>query len=109
LLVALRDIAQQNHRPALTDRLELASPALPQLALNPRQATFLAARRIAFSEAANKICAEQVIPYPPGIPLLMPGEVISAEMIEYVQYLLHQRIKIVGPEDLQLNTVRIIE
>jgi arginine/lysine/ornithine decarboxylase len=39
----------------------------------------------------------------------MPGEVISAEMIEYVRYLQQQQIKIVGPEDLQLNTVRIIE
>ena len=109
LLAALQGIAQDQHRPALIDRLELAPPVLPTLALNPRQATFLAARRISFSEGANKICAEQVIPYPPGIPLLMPGEVISAEMIEYVQYLLRQRIKIVGPEDLQLNTVRVIE
>ncbi len=37
------------------------------------------------------------------------SEVISAEMIDYVQYLLRQRIKIVGPEDLQLKTIRIIE
>jgi arginine decarboxylase len=109
LVAALHDIAQDQHRPALTDRLELTPPALPQLALNPRQATFRPARRVLFNEASNKICAEQVIPYPPGIPLLMPGEIISAEMIEYVRYLQHQRIKIVGPEDLQMKTVRIIE
>jgi arginine/lysine/ornithine decarboxylase len=77
--------------------------------LNPRQATFRPARRVPLSEARGEVCAEQVIPYPPGIPLLMPGEVISAEMIDYVQNLLRQRIKIVGPEDLQMSTVRIIE
>ena len=91
------------------DRVELIPPPLPQLILNPRQATFRSARRVPLSEARDEVCAEQVIPYPPGIPLLMPGEVISAEMIDYVQYLLRQQIKIVGPEDLQMNTVRIIE
>jgi arginine/lysine/ornithine decarboxylase len=77
--------------------------------LNPRQAVFRSSRPVSLHDARDQVCAEQVIPYPPGIPLLMPGEVLSAEMIDYVQYLLSQRIKIVGPEDLQLKTVRIIE
>jgi arginine/lysine/ornithine decarboxylase len=111
LISALRDVAQDQRGGAArrADRVELIQPPLPQLILNPRQATFRSARRIPLNEARDQVCAEQVIPYPPGIPLLMPGEVISTEMIDYVQYLLHQRIKIVGPEDLQLNTVRIIE
>jgi arginine/lysine/ornithine decarboxylase len=111
LIGALRDVAQ-DHRGAATlraDRVELIPPPLPQLILNPRQATFRSARRVRLIEARDQVCAEQVIPYPPGIPLLMPGEVISAEMIDYVQYLLRQRIKIVGPEDLQMDTVRVIE
>jgi len=82
---------------------------LPQLILSPRQAVFRSSRAVPLHAARDQVCAEQVIPYPPGIPLLMPGEVISAEMIAYVQYLLRQRIKIVGPEDMQLKTVRIIE
>jgi arginine decarboxylase len=111
LISALRAVAQDQPGAATlrADRMELIPPPLPQLILNPRQATFRSARRIPLIEARDQVCAEQVIPYPPGIPLLMPGEVISAEMIDYVQYLLRQRIKIVGPEDLQLNTVRIIE
>ena len=109
LISALRVVAQENRGAAPTDRVELIPPPLPQLILNPRQATFRSARRVLLREARDEVCAEQVIPYPPGIPLLMPGEVISAEMIDYVQYLLRQRIKIVGPEDLQMNTVRVIE
>jgi arginine decarboxylase len=110
LIGALRAVAQDQRGPAAlrADRVELVPPPLPQLILNPRQATFRSSRRVALSDARDQVCAEQVIPYPPGIPLLMPGEVISAEMIEYVRYLLRQRIKIVGPEDLQLKTVRII-
>jgi arginine/lysine/ornithine decarboxylase len=109
LIGALRAVAQENRGGAPTDRVELIPPPLPQLILNPRQATFRSARRVPLIEARDEVCAEQIIPYPPGIPLLMPGEVISAEMINYVQYLRRQRIKIVGPEDLQMNTVRIIE
>ncbi len=111
LIAALRDVAQDRREAAAlrTDRVELAPPPLPQLILNPRQATFRSSRRVPLSEARDQVCAEQVIPDPPGIPLLMPGEVISAEMIDYVQYLLRQRIKIVGPEDLQMKTIRIIE
>jgi arginine/lysine/ornithine decarboxylase len=109
LVSALRDIAREHHGAAPTDRIELISPPLPQLALNPRQATFSPSKAIPLSEAIGKVCAEQVMPYPPGIPLLMPGEVIDAAMVDYLNYLLNQRIKIVGPEDLRLQTVRVIE
>jgi len=111
LIAALRAVAQER-RTTITpraDRVDLTPPALPQLILSPRQAVFRSSRAVPLHAARDQVCAEQVIPYPPGIPLLMPGEVISAEMIAYVQYLLRQRIKIVGPEDMQLKTVRIIE
>jgi arginine/lysine/ornithine decarboxylase len=109
LIGALRTIAQNRRGVIPTRRVELAPPPLPQLILNPRQATFRSARRVPLTEARDQVSAEQVIPYPPGVPLLMPGEVISAEMIDYVQYLLRQQIKLVGPEDLQMKTVRVIE
>lgn len=81
---------------------------MPEMALSPRQAMLLPSRPAPLEQAAGEVCAEQVIPYPPGIPLLMPGETISAELIEYVEYLKRQQIKLVGPEDLQLNTVRVL-
>ncbi len=110
LLAGLRAIAQDQRRPTRDDRETIQSPPeLPELVLSPRQATFMPSRAVPLSDAIGEICAEQVIPYPPGVPLLMPGEIISAEMIEYVQYLQRQRIKIVGPEDLQLGTVRVID
>ncbi len=109
LIDALRAVAQDRRGVGPAERAQLAPPPLPQLILNPRQATFRPSRRVPLVEALDEVCAEQVIPYPPGVPLLMPGEVISAEMLDYVRYLLRQQIKIVGPEDLQLRTVRIIE
>jgi arginine decarboxylase len=109
LIDALRAVAHDHQGRLQPDRVELAPPPLPQMILNPRQAVFRSSRPVPLREARDQVCAEQVIPYPPGIPLLMPGEVISPEMIDYVQYLLRQRIKIVGPEDLKMKTVRIIE
>ena len=110
LLNALRTLAQEHQGYAADHPASIEpAPALPALILNPRQATFLPSKAIPLSKAIGEVCAEQVIPYPPGVPLLMPGEVIDAEMVDYVRYLLDQRIKFVGPDDQQLATVRVIQ
>lgn len=83
-------------------------PALPRMAMNPRQANFAPSRRVPLKEAAGEICAEQIMPYPPGIPLVVPGEIIERDMIEYLGFIQAQGIKIVGPEDSGLKFIRII-
>lgn len=108
LLSGLRALAHDQRQAALDERALPQPPALPRLALNPRQAMFLPARSLPLSAAVGQVCAEQVIPYPPGIPLLMPGEVVEAEMVDYVTYLLSQHIQFVGPDDLRLNTIRVL-
>jgi lysine decarboxylase len=110
LLAGLRGVAAMGER--ITDTAA-AFPALPVLpipamALNPRQASFAPSRAIPLAAAVDAVCAEQIMPYPPGIPLVMPGEVLSAEMIEYLRYLLAEHIRIVGPEDTALRTVRVM-
>ena len=38
---------------------------------------------------AGRVCADQIVPYPPGIPVLVPGQLITAQIAEYVGDLLH--------------------
>lgn len=109
LLNALRAIAADGPKTASPPAVQLPPSALPELILNPRQATFSRSHAVPLAEAAGEICAEQIIPYPPGVPLLVPGERLSAEMIDYLRYLLALNTNIVGPEDAQLKTVRVIE
>lgn len=61
---------------------------------------------VTLQAAIGATAQEQVIPYPPGIPLLQPGERIDAAMVEYIEILLKQNIEIIG---LSNNKVRCIK
>lgn len=76
--------------------------------LSPREAVFGPRRRIRFDGAAGRICAETIASYPPGVPLLFPGERITTEAIEYCQALLKQGFTILGPEDPSLINVEVV-
>ena len=54
---------------------------------------------VPLDEAAGRICASSLIPYPPGIPLVCPGEEITAEMIAYVKALRGDGEKVMGIND----------
>lgn len=56
--------------------------------------------RILLKEAAGRICASSIIPYPPGIPMICPGEVIDEEVLEYVIALRQKGEKVMGIDDL---------
>ena len=47
--------------------------------------------------------------YPPGIPLIWPGELIITEMVEYIQEGLKARLMVSGPLDSTLETIQIVE
>ncbi|MET0699256.1 MAG: aminotransferase class I/II-fold pyridoxal phosphate-dependent enzyme [Mycobacterium sp.] len=53
----------------------------PETVLSPREAFFAAEESVSLPQAAGRIAAEAVTPYPPGIPLVMPGERFSAEVL----------------------------
>jgi lysine decarboxylase len=64
---------------------------------------------VAPAEAVGAVSAELVIPYPPGIPVLTPGDVISAEKIAYLREGAAQGMYLSGPADPSLTTIRIVE
>ena len=82
---------------------------IPHMEMNPRQAIYSRKKEIAFLQGSGKISGEYIIPYPPGIPILCPGEVITDEIIEYVRQLKAYGIHIIGMQDKQLKTIKIIE
>jgi arginine/lysine/ornithine decarboxylase len=58
--------------------------ALPQIALLPREASLRESQDVEIEKAVGRIAFEAVTPYPPGIPLLMPGEIITKEIVDYL-------------------------
>jgi arginine decarboxylase len=55
------------------------------VAMTPRDAFFGPRERVDAARAIGRISAETAAPYPPGIPVLAPGEIITAEMLEQLQ------------------------
>ena len=78
-------------------------------AMEPRQAFFAPARSVAFSAAENRICAETITFYPPGIPVVCPGELLTAELLGYIRDMQQRGLRVVGPEDVSLQTIKVIE
>ena len=91
--------------------LQLAAAAqVPQTqAVLPLRDVFYRAKRaVPLAQAAGKICGEQVSFYPPGIPVLLPGELVTEEIIAYCRAQKELGLPVSGPADSSLQTVRVI-
>lgn len=84
-------------------------PSLPTQKILPRKAVFAKYKTIDFKESSGCICAEAITFYPPGIPIIYPGEVISKDIIDYIKEGQQAGAKITGPADLTLQTIRVIK
>lgn len=79
-----REYCEKGKRNDLANE-QFCFPPLPEQRLTPRQAYFSEKKRIAWKEAVGKISGQMVAPYPPGIPVIYPGERISPEIWEYIE------------------------
>jgi arginine/lysine/ornithine decarboxylase len=77
-------------------------------ALTPRDAFFAPARTVPLRAAAGEVAAELVTPYPPGIPVLAPGEVITADKLDYLANGRANGMYVCGPADPSLATIRVV-
>ena len=88
--------------------LPVEIPPVPSLGLEPRAAFFAGRETIDFEAAAGCIAAEQVMFYPPGIPILAPGDVIEPASMYYIRSMQQLGLKVVGPADTTLKTIQIV-
>eukprot|EP00878_Enallax_costatus_P031950 GHUV01035025.1.p1 GENE.GHUV01035025.1~~GHUV01035025.1.p1 ORF type:complete len:129 (+),score=45.55 GHUV01035025.1:557-943(+) len=80
----------------------------PEAALSPRDAFYADSECIELADAAGRVSAELLCPYPPGVPVLFPGEVITAGVIEQLQDTLAQGGAVTGAHDSSLKTVLVV-
>ena len=85
-----------------------ALPPLPETALTPREAYFARTEQVSMAHAVGRIAAETIVFYPPGIPVLAPGDVIDAATIRYLQTMRAIGARVVGAADASLDTVTVI-
>ncbi len=79
----------------------------PEVAAVPKRAFFAPKRAVPIEKSAGMVCAEFVMCYPPGIPILAPGERITPEILEYIAYAKEKGCFMTGTEDIELNYINI--
>lgn len=90
--------------------IDLPSPEELQLetVMLPRAAFFGATEMVPAGEAAGRVAAEQITPYPPGIPAVVPGELLNDAVIDYLRSGLKAGMPLPDPADPQLEHIRVV-
>jgi arginine decarboxylase len=110
LLDALENLAQAADALPRPKPVKLPTPAdlEPDTVDLPRDAFFGPVEVVPAAEAAGRVCAEQLTPYPPGIPALLPGEVVNHAVVEYLRTGLEAGMVIPDAADPSLETIRVV-
>ena len=77
--------------------------------MKPREAFFAPIRTVALEKAIGCICGETIAFYPPGIPVLCPGEEITEALVEYIRFYQAQGMRLSGAVDSELKTIRVCQ
>lgn len=111
LAEAVRAVCRMEQKKEKTERIEetYVLPGVPPMKLTPREAHFGMKRRIAWSEARGQVAGELLAPYPPGIPVIYPGEVLTEEVWKYMERYRREGHPFHGPSDKTLETFLIME
>ena len=108
LLTALQRLAKEHHGQGIF-AVPANLPPVPRCGLDPRTAFFADLEPVSFDEATGRIAAEQVMFYPPGIPILAPGDIIDAAAVRYIRSMQQLGLKVVGPADAGLQTIKVVK
>jgi lysine decarboxylase len=74
----------------------------------PRDAFFGQVEAVPAEKASGRICAEQITPYPPGIPAVVPGERLNDAVIEYLRTGLDAGMNVPDAADTSLKTIKVV-
>jgi len=78
----IASLAQRRGEPRPPGAASAVWDVAPETTMTPRQAFFSARETVGAEDAAGRVAAEMVAPYPPGIPAIAPGEVVSLELVD---------------------------
>jgi len=109
LVNALKSIARTAGKAKQEIKLPAAFHKSPELCLMPWEAVYCKKEQVEAGKSIGRTCGEMIIPYPPGIPALIPGEKITPEAYEYLKSCVEQGIKINGASDAKLEKMWVIK
>ncbi len=81
----------------------------PEVVLTPQKAFYSNKTSVPVEQSAGMISGEFVMAYPPGIPILAPGERITTEIIDYIFYAKEKGCLLTGPKDMTIENINVVE
>ena len=106
LVAALAEI-RRNYRkdPSKTLKMEYIDPVV---VCGPQDAFYAEKESLPIAKSCGRVCSEFVMCYPPGIPILAPGEQITEEILTYIRYAKKKGCQITGPEDMSIQYLNVM-
>ena len=80
----------------------------PEVVSSPQEAFYADKRSIPLKESVGSVCSEFVMCYPPGIPILAPGERITSDILDYIEYARSKGCSLTGPEDPDIQHINVL-
>lgn len=81
----------------------------PQVIASPQESFYANKVSMPIMETEGMVCSEFVMCYPPGIPILAPGEKITRDILDYIRYAKEKGCSMTGPEDPQINYLNVLK
>lgn len=81
----------------------------PKVVMAPQLAFYGKKRSLAIEKSSGKVCSEFVMCYPPGIPILAPGEMITDDILSYIAYAKEKGCFMTGTEDMRIENINVVE
>ena len=81
----------------------------PEVAVSPQDAFYAEKESLPLRQTQGRICSEFVMCYPPGIPILAPGERITGPILDYIEYAKEKGCSMTGPEDAQIERLNVLK
>ncbi|MEV0981660.1 ornithine decarboxylase [Streptomyces sp. NPDC049915] len=110
LVDALRALVEKADTIERQPAVRLPAPSTLELeqAMLPREAFFAPVEHVPAERAAGRISAEMISPYPPGVPVIAPGEVITDEVLDYLRSGVEHGMLIPDAADSTVQTLRVV-
>ncbi|MCY6372044.1 aminotransferase class I/II-fold pyridoxal phosphate-dependent enzyme [Clostridium ganghwense] len=106
LVNALRDMSSKYKGSEM--KFEKVALENPEIIVSPRDAFYARKKIIKLEDAEGEISGESIMAYPPGIPIVTPGERISREIIKYIRFLKNQHSMLTDTEDPYVENIKVL-
>lgn len=109
LIDGLRDFSSRFRKKKAIMETDVRELPRSEICLTPREAYFARSELIDFEKSVGRIAAEEITFYPPGIPVIYPGERITNEIKEYAAMMRRAGLKLTGTINPKLDSIRVVK